>query len=123
MKENKFTNYKLVTKFICGKDKGTQFISFDELMETNNIESVDFLKIDIEVSEFGLFNQSQRLNDVKNIAMEVHLDEGNPQEIIDVFVKNGFIVNAVHRLFEETTNAMEIEFIYLKYWIEINPSQ
>ena len=46
--------------------------------------------------------------------MEVHLDQGNPQELIDIFVKNGFKVKAVNRLFEDTTNAKEIEFIYAK---------
>ena len=57
MKENNFTNYTLVNKFISGKDQGANYLSFDDLLQKNNIESVDFLKIDIEGSEFGLFDQ------------------------------------------------------------------
>ncbi|MCX6183258.1 MAG: FkbM family methyltransferase [Bacteroidetes bacterium] len=114
MKENNYTNYKLVNKYICGREQGEQFMTFDQLLDSNNIKTLDFLKIDIEGSEYGLFENSKRLKDVKHIAMEVHPDKGNPQELVDVFVKNGFEVKAVNRVFEATTVPKEMDFIYAK---------
>lgn len=49
-------------------------ISFRELLQSNGVREVDFLKIDIEGSEFDLFkNEIDSFANVRLIAMEAHV--------------------------------------------------
>ncbi|MGH9596218.1 MAG: FkbM family methyltransferase [Edaphobacter sp.] len=68
-------------------------ITVDELMKTYGLHHIDFLKMDIEGAEFGIFRDSaQWLDNIDNLAMEVHRDVGNPAEIIDRLQQKGFRV-------------------------------
>jgi len=68
-------------------------ITVEELMKTYQIQHVDFLKMDIEGAEFGIFSDSVRwLDGVDNLAMEVHNTVGNPEEIIQRLQQQGFRV-------------------------------
>jgi FkbM family methyltransferase len=62
-----------------------------DLMRSHNISEINFLKIDIEGSEFGLFSGDLSwLPSVKRIAMEVHPKFGNPGDLVDVLYRNNF---------------------------------
>lgn len=68
-------------------------IRIPDLIEQYNLDSIDFLKIDIEGSEFGLFNQEDDLtwlNQVHRIAMEVHPPFGDPNAIANLLTNHGF---------------------------------
>lgn len=66
-------------------------LKLDQLIKENNISIIDFLKIDIEGSEFDLLkNNNNWLKKVKKIAMEVHPSYGNPKELKDILEQNGF---------------------------------
>ncbi len=66
-------------------------ISFPNIIERYHIDKIDFLKIDIEGSEFDLFvNDVSWLSKVQKIAMEVHLDFGELKNIITVLEHFGF---------------------------------
>jgi FkbM family methyltransferase len=77
-------------------------ISFRSLLEENNVREVDFLKIDIEGSEFDLFkNEMDSFTNVKLIAMEAHVPFlsgdievpcGDIQELKSIFERAGFKV-------------------------------
>jgi FkbM family methyltransferase len=68
-------------------------ITVEELMSLYGIKHVDFLKMDIEGAEFGIFRDSVRwLDGVDNLAMEVHNTVGDPTEIIQRLKENGFRV-------------------------------
>ena len=68
-------------------------ITVEELMKTHQIQHVDFLKMDIEGAEFGIFRDSVGwLDGVDNLAMEVHNTVGNPHEIIQRLQQQGFRV-------------------------------
>jgi len=68
-------------------------ITVEELMRTYGIKHVDFLKMDIEGAEFAIFRDSmQWLDDVDNLAMEVHNTVGDPTEIILRLPQKGFRV-------------------------------
>lgn len=68
-------------------------ITVEELRKTYDIEHVDFLKIDIEGAEFGIFRDSvDWLDGVDNLAMEVHNASGDPTEIIQRLKEKGFRV-------------------------------
>jgi FkbM family methyltransferase len=67
-------------------------IQIPDLIDQYNLDSIDFLKIDIEGSEFGLFNQKEDLtwlNKVHRIAMEVHPPFGDPNSIANLLKNHG----------------------------------
>jgi FkbM family methyltransferase len=68
-------------------------ITFTTLLEEYKIESLDFLKIDIEgAEEKVLLSRSflEKINCVKCIAVEIHDEICDRQKICDVFSLNGF---------------------------------
>ncbi|MEO6805463.1 MAG: FkbM family methyltransferase [Edaphobacter sp.] len=68
-------------------------ITVDELMKSYGLHHIDFLKMDIEGAEFDIFRDSAKwLDNVDNLAMEVHHAVGNPAEIIDRLQQKGFRV-------------------------------
>jgi FkbM family methyltransferase len=67
-------------------------ITMNELL--GDITSVDFLKVDIEGSEFGLFTGDLSwLARIRKIAMEVHTECGDAGEICRALRLNGFSVS------------------------------
>lgn len=79
------------------QSKEPPVLSLNRLLEDYNIEKVDFLKIDIEGSEFDLFcdNSSLWLPKIKLIAMEVHTQFGDIEEIKNILKDNNFEVQYV----------------------------
>jgi FkbM family methyltransferase len=68
-------------------------LSMDRLLAQFAVEYVDFLKIDIEGSEFALFSQDvEWLDRVTRIAMEVHTRFGDPDVLAKRFRYHGFRV-------------------------------
>jgi len=67
--------------------------SMSELLAAHGIKRIDFLKMDIEGSEFDLFQRDCGwLRMVHRIAMEVHPDFGDPAAISSVLSQAGFAV-------------------------------
>ena len=57
-------------------------VSMEELLTRHGVERVDFLKTDIEGSEFDLFRAESRwIRRVRRIAMEVHPEFGSVSEL------------------------------------------
>ena len=68
-------------------------ITVAELMKIYALDHIDFLKMDIEGAEFGIFRDSVGwLNGVDNLSMEVHNEVGDPREIIERLQQAGFRV-------------------------------
>jgi FkbM family methyltransferase len=75
---------------------GAVFISEDELIQSNGISKIDFLKCDIEGSEFGLLLPSSKLLAMtQRIAIEVHAFAGNPKDFIQMLSDAGFMIGPV----------------------------
>lgn len=67
-------------------------VSLNEIFDDNSIMSCDFMKIDIEGSEFELLSEGlEWLAKTKKIVMEVHTEFGDETMLIDVLSKNGFV--------------------------------
>lgn len=70
-------------------DKGSvPMLSFKELIKHLEIQYLDYLKVDCEGGEFNMFNEENwdfLSNNVKHIAMEVHLDASPSAP--DMFIK------------------------------------
>jgi FkbM family methyltransferase len=79
-------------------------LDMDALIPT----SVDFLKCDIEGSEFALFQSAGTwLNKVIRIAMEVHLDYGDPLELQRSLQMRGFAVKLMNNQLKPVTVIQE----------------
>ncbi|HKW27247.1 MAG TPA: FkbM family methyltransferase [Terriglobales bacterium] len=69
-------------------------IAMDTLLSKFGLGCVDFLKVDIEGSEFALFSGDLGwLDSVRKIAMEVHTRFGDPSVLADLFRCHGFRVH------------------------------
>lgn len=73
-------------------------ITLDEIMTKVGLDHIDFLKIDIEGSEFGLFSKpGEWISKTEKIAMEIHPQFGNPVIITNTLKKAGFQVSTKQR--------------------------
>jgi len=113
---NAFRNYSLHNCFIgaggdCDRIKD-KTISMHDLFAVNHLDSVDFLKIDIEGSEFALFEHPDWLEKVKHLSMEVHPHHGDPQLILDALQHHNFHYLGVTANFQPTTTPQQIDLLY-----------
>ncbi len=68
-------------------------LSLDELLARHHVDAIDFLKVDVEGSEFALFETaSSWLYRVRQLAMEVHPRFGVAAKLQQVLESNGLIV-------------------------------
>ena len=75
---------ELEVRGVTDNSLNVQQFSMKQLIQENSIEKIDFLKVDIEGSEFDLFGHDlDWLKRVKRLAAEVHLNFGNPNSIKD----------------------------------------
>lgn len=80
---------------------GVECMRFETFLERKNIDFVNFLKIDIEGSEYALFEdigEDVLKNKVGKISMEYHWDNGRLKSIVEKLERCGFEVR------EESTN-------------------
>lgn len=72
---------------------GVPFISEEELIERHDLRHIDFLKCDIEGSEFALVREGGKLLDMTDrLAMEVHYATGSREEMTRLLEMKGFEV-------------------------------
>jgi len=94
LKRNKYSNYSLEIGFVGSggelANHNIQLFTIEDLLDKNNIEQVDLIKMDIEGSEFALFDEPSWLLRVNAICMEVHPEYGNPTKILKVLKKYDF---------------------------------
>jgi FkbM family methyltransferase len=75
------------------RNRQPERLTMSELFVRHSIEHVDFLKCDIEGSEFDLFaSDSSWLDVVRRIAMEVHCDFGAVPELVALLERAGYSV-------------------------------
>jgi hypothetical protein len=114
----KINNYQNVTVEITFVGSGGLFlnhgkgITIDGLLDKHNLLSVDFLKIDIEGSEFALFESASWLRRVNYISMEVHPTFGDPGTILEALKKQHFKILMADRKLSLTTELNQVAFIY-----------
>jgi FkbM family methyltransferase len=75
-------------------DLSSEVVGMNELLVRHGIERLDFLKCDIEGSEFDLLSENTEWVDrVNHVAMEVHGAYGDYRAIVDLLVSRGFSVD------------------------------
>lgn len=76
--------------------QGAEFISQEEFLAKHHLELIDFLKCDIEGSEFTLLgDESPILAITQQISVEVHDEAGDRYAFIEMLKHNGFEIGPV----------------------------
>lgn len=118
---NNFYNYKIENTYVGGKgqffDNANSFTSVDALFNKYYIDFCDIIKIDIEGSEFKLFEDLNIdwLSRVNYIVMEVHPKYGDPKHIVERLKSEGFnlvLANQNLKKIKSIKNFKLISFIY-----------
>jgi len=87
-------------------------ITIQGLLDKYNLLSIDFLKIDIEGSEFALFESSSWLQRINYISMEVHPTYGDPGRIISALHEQDFKILMADRKLFLPNEVNQVTFIY-----------
>ena len=96
MNLNGFKNYFLEQAYIgesaaaIAGGSDVPVLSMRRLLDKHQLSSVDFLKMDIEGSEFAVFREPDWLQRVRNLTMEVHFDHGTLRELCARLDEAGF---------------------------------
>ena len=77
------------------ESKDAEFISQAKFIEMNKLQSIDFLKCDIEGSEFEFISDTSLLEITKQLAIEIHAHSGNRSEFISKLVELGFNIGPI----------------------------
>ena len=91
LKTDSMTKSNYVFKGLC------KSLTLTELINNYNITKIDFLKLDIEGSEFQVFKESGWLDKTQIIAMELHStqDSDKTEKIVELLKLKNFSVNLV----------------------------
>jgi hypothetical protein len=116
MEINGFSNYETLTAFIGegGKLDGSPAAHFSirDLIDRYHLNTIDFLKIDIEGSEFGLFAAPDWLQHVQALSMEVHPQFGNPQGLITALQAHHFSYAMADNNLRKCSNPKQMALLY-----------
>jgi hypothetical protein len=109
---NKLSNYAIENVFLGGRKDHGNNITLEDIIDKYNLAMIDFLKIDIEGSEFELFEGITCLDRVKYLSMEVHKDHGNIKVILNRLKEHNFNIKMCTKNFDLTSNINLVDFIY-----------
>lgn len=112
---NGFGNFAIEPVFIGDggmTESDAPHMTVDALFDKHGLDRVDLIKIDIEGSEFSLFEKTGWLDRVRAVAMEVHPNCGNPETIMEVLAASGFTVRAADDDLAVATDRRNANFVY-----------
>ena len=90
-------------------------ISLSEIINRFNLKRIDFLKVDIEGSEFALFSDNTEwLSLTDKIAMEVHPEFGSVKSLGERLIKKGFNVWYVNKKKQIVDEVITQGFLFAK---------
>jgi len=116
MQLNGCRHYEIETVFIgAGGDLGTDHtptLTMEALLRRHDINAVDFLKMDIEGSEFALFESADWLENVKALSMELHLHHGRPQQVLEPLKRHNFQYVVADENLDRASDVSGVNFIY-----------
>lgn len=117
--KNSYTNVAVEICFVGGggavPNPHARSFTMEELLDRHSINRVDFMKMDIEGSEFTLFAAPAWLARVVAISLEVHPEFGDPNHILRTLHENGFMTAATDQNLDLVSSSVDpnvINFIY-----------
>lgn len=116
MKANSFSNYAIECATIgsggaLGGD-GSKSLRIRDLFQRYQLRRINFLKMDIEGSEFSLFEEFNWLEIVDSLSMEVHRAYGNPIDVIQKLTLHGFGVVLADKNLRLIHDPQYVDFIF-----------
>ena len=118
MQKNGHQNYDIEIGFVgaggslAAEFRSTPSLTIHALLNRYNLKQVDLLKMDIEGSEFALFNSSDWLQHVNAISMEIHPFYGDASIILELLTRHGFTFVIADENLSRVTDAKSANFIY-----------
>jgi len=86
--------------------------TIEELLSKHALQEVDFVKIDIEGSEFALFRSGGWLDRTKYLSIEVHAEHGDTRQVIKALEAHGFKYKLADEALALTTEPAEAVLVY-----------
>ncbi|MBN1481473.1 hypothetical protein EH223_03835 [candidate division KSB1 bacterium] len=97
MQINGISNIRIVNAYMGAETaltrSGVPSKTIDDIFAEQKLDFIDFLKMDVEGSEFSLFESVTCLAKIRYIALEVHPQYGDPMSIIHCLQEHGFSTN------------------------------
>jgi hypothetical protein len=116
MEVNSFTNYAIETALVgeggALADYEARRLTMDELFNRHRLAQVDLIKLDIEGSEFELFEHPEWLDRVRAVSMEIHPLHGHPEHVVDVLTRKGFSTVLATENLQRTSELCMATFVY-----------
>lgn len=116
MSRNNYTSYAIETALVGAggmlAESKSRRLTMDDLFRRHNIESVDLIKLDIEGSEFALFDSADWLQRVNAISMELHPLYGDPNIILKSINKHGFSYAIADENLQRVNDVKQAIFVY-----------
>jgi hypothetical protein len=121
--QNKFTNFQIGNYFVGSHEfclPSEHKVSFAFIQEHYKLDTIDFLKMDIEGSEFDIIEELP-FEIIKYISMEVHRDCGDPAVIGKTLSNHNFGYIMTDSTFRKTNAFGEVDYIYAWNKTLVNP--
>ena len=112
---NAHHNYAIETAFVGSggtADSNGPRVTLQNLWQLHNLQTVDLMKMDIEGSEFALFDAPDWLNRVKSISMELHRAHGDPNRILRSLDRYRFSTTLANEDLTQVSDPNQATFIY-----------
>lgn len=115
-KLNQFDNISVESAFVGAggnyDSRKSRTITMHDLLDNHAIDRVSLLKMDIEGSEYDLFQHPDWLDRVDVLCMEIHPQWGQVQDVLDTLRDKGFHYTARTHTFAPITDPQQAEFVY-----------
>jgi hypothetical protein len=117
MAVNGLTNYTIQNAFIGSgglnyqEQKG---LGIEELLDQHGLKNVDFVKMDIEGSEFSLFQAPNWLRRVEYLSMEVHQEFGRVQPLLEALERHRFVWTITDHCFRQVDDPQNGSSVYAR---------
>jgi hypothetical protein len=115
MARNAHRHYAIETAFVGAggtADSNGQRVALQDLLNSHNLQAIDLVKMDIEGSEFALFDAPDWLKRVKAISMEVHHDHGDPDRILGTLNRYRFSTKLADEDLNPVSDPKQATFLY-----------
>lgn len=90
-------------------------VSIPDLLNRHGIGRLDFMKMDIEGSEFAMYADPAWLDRVAALSMELHPEFGDPAKIIDALRSRRFTVTLADENLHVVTDPANAYFLYARH--------
>lgn len=116
LKANQLDNVVVESAFVGeggdNEDDATVTRTIPQMIAEHAIPRFDLVKIDIEGSEFGLFDNADWLDRCSAVCMEVHPAHGDVAQVLSVLASHGFQTQVADHTFRPIAEVQSAEFVW-----------